>query len=391
MVRYLNTDGSAGGSGTCNNPTVNNRQYVVLTVDDDPIILNAVLEVLKQDYAVKPFTSGPAALDYLEDHCADLILLDHMMPSMTGLELLQILQDNPKTKGIPVIFLTGSADSEDEVRALQIGAMDYLLKPFNPSSLITRVKLQLELYDHRNHLEELVKARTNQLSQLNEKLKQRDKISLDLLAIASDMRDHETGTHIECVGLFTSIIVKYLLDNPREGYNIDQQYGDDIIDAVKLHDLGKIGVPDGILLKRGPLTDEEFTIMKTHPVLGTEMLKQAINRLGEDTLLWTAYEIIYGHHEKWDGTGYPKGVEGVSIPLSARIAAVVDVFDALTSARPYKKAWPPEEAFTHIYENAGKHFDPYLAEVVKQCEKDFMEVTNKKADISSRTHFNFTW
>lgn len=367
------------------------QRYVVLTVDDDPIILNGILEVLKHDYTVKPFTSGKAALAYLEDHHADLILLDHKMPQMTGLELLQILQDNPRTRSIPVIFLTGSVDSTDEVRALQIGAMDYLLKPFNPSSLLTRVRLQLELNNHRHHLEELVEARTNELNMLNKKLKQRDKITLDLLAIASDMRDHETGTHIECVGLFAQVIVRYLLENPHDGYRITPQKGSDIVDSVKLHDLGKIGIPDGILLKRGPLTDEEFNVIKTHPTLGTEMLRHAIDRLGEDSLLWTAYEIIQGHHEKWDGSGYPGGIKGANIPLSARITAVVDVYDALTSPRPYKDAWPAEVAFDHIYQNAGMHFDPYLAEVVKNCEQEFKDIVDSKGEITSRTHFNFSW
>ena len=366
-----------------------NKKYTVLTVDDDPIILNSVLEVLKHEYAVRPFTSGEAALAYLKDHDADLILLDHMMPNMTGLELLQILQDDPKTRSIPVIFLTGSANSTDEVHALEIGAMDYLFKPFNPSSLKTRVKLQLELKSYRHHLEELVEKRTEELSELYEELKQRDKTTLDLLAIASDLRDHETGTHIACVVLYSEIIVKDLLEFPHEGYMISEQYGKDIIEAVKLHDLGKIGMPDSVLLKRGKLTIEEINIMRNHPTLGARMLKHAIERLGDDSLLWTAYEISYGHHEKWDGTGYPNNVSGDEIPLSARIAAVVDVYDALTSSRPYKLAWPAEEAFAYVYENAGKHFDPYLSEIVKRHNKEFEAVIAMKEMIASQTFFDF--
>jgi putative two-component system response regulator len=353
---------------------------VILTVDDDPIILNAVLEVLKQDYAVRPFTSGKAALSYLENNTADLILLDHNMPNMTGLEVLQVLQDNAETRDIPVIFLTGSVDSEDEVRALEIGAMDYLLKPFKPGSLLTRVRLQLELYRHRHRLEELVEVQTEELRKANQKLEQRDKITLDLLAKASDMRDHETGAHIERVVLFTKVIVNDLFVNPHEGYEITNQYGQDIIDAVKLHDLGKLAMPDNVLLKPGKLTEEEFRIIKTHPIYGSNMLNQAIEKMGEDSLLWTAFEIVYGHHEKWDGSGYPNSVKGDKIPLSARIAAVADVFDALTSSRPYKRAWSPTEAFDLIYTDAGRHFDPYLTEIVKRHEDEFVQIVISNRD-----------
>jgi putative two-component system response regulator len=353
---------------------------VILTVDDDPIILNAILEVLKQDYVVRPFTSGKAALSYLENNTADLILLDHNMPNMTGLEVLQVLQDNPVTRSIPVIFLTGSVDSEDEVRALEIGAMDYLLKPFRPGSLLTRVRLQLELYRHRHHLEELVESQTRELRSANQKLEKRDKITIDLLAKASDMRDHETGAHIERVVLFTNVIVNDLLANPHEGYEISDQNGRDIVDAVKLHDLGKLAMPDNVLLKPGKLTEEEFGIIKTHPIYGSKMLDQAIEKMGEDSLLWTAFEIVYGHHEKWDGTGYPNGTKGLEIPLSARIAAVADVFDALTSERPYKRAWSPQEAFELIYADAGKHFDPYLAKIVRRHESKFAQIVVANRD-----------
>jgi len=353
--------------------TTNNKP-LVLTVDDDPVILNQILEVLKHDYDVRPLTSGTAALAYLKDHPADLILLDHNMPDLTGLEVLSVIQADPTTKNIPVILLTGSVDSRDEVRALEIGAMDYLTKPFNPKSLLTRVRLQLELYAHRNHLEEMVNAKTSQLQKVNQKLEQRDKVTLDLLAKASDMRDHETGTHIERVEMFSAIIVKDLLTNPHEGYTISEQYGRDIIDSVKLHDLGKLAMPDGVLLKPGRLTADEFAIIKTHPVCGSDMLHVAIEKMGEDSLLYTALEIARWHHEKWDGSGYPNGLRGTDIPMSARITAVADVFDALTSERPYKKAWKSEDAFKIIYAEAGSHFDPYLTLVVSHHEDEFAEI-----------------
>ncbi|MDR1083103.1 MAG: HD domain-containing protein, partial [Coriobacteriales bacterium] len=208
----------------------------------------------------------------------------------------------------------------------------------------------------------------------------RDKITLDLLAKASDMRDHETGAHIERVVLFTKVIVEDLLAKPKAGYEMSAQYGQDIIDAVKLHDLGKLAMPDHVLLKPGKLTEEEFRVIKTHPIYGSKMLNQAIEKMGEDSLLWTAFEIVYGHHEKWDGSGYPNGVKGDKIPLSARIAAVADVFDALTSTRPYKHAWTPEEAFALIYADASKHFDPYLTEVVRRHEDEFVQIVVSNRD-----------
>jgi putative two-component system response regulator len=196
------------------------------------------------------------------------------------------------------------------------------------------------------------------------------------------MRDHETGAHIERVVLFTNVIVTDLLTSPHEGYEITEQYGRDIVDAVKLHDLGKLAMPDNVLLKPGKLTDDEFRIIKTHPIYGSKMLEQAIEKMGEDSLLWTAFEIVYGHHEKWDGTGYPNGTRGVDIPLSARIAAVADVFDALTSERPYKRAWSPREAFNLIYADAGNHFDPYLTKIVKRHEDEFIQIVVANRDDS---------
>jgi len=347
---------------------------VILTVDDDPIILNLVLAALRDEYAVRPFTSGPAALEFLKKNPADLILLDHNMPEMTGFDVLRALQADKSLKAIPVIFLTGSVNSEDEITALELGAVDYLLKPFKPRALITRVRLQLELFRHRHHLEELVEQKTLELSEANKKLIQRDRVTLDMLAQASDLRDHDTGNHLERTTGYSKIIVDDLLAIPHADYLISEEYGSDIVEAMKLHDLGKLAMPDAVLLKPGRLTEEEFSIIRTHPIHGYEMLKSAIHTMGEDSLLHTALDIAYSHHEKWDGSGYPQGIAGTDIPLCARISAVSDVFDALTSVRPYKRAFTPEEAFAIMYGDSGTHFDPYLIEVLKRHEDDFVRV-----------------
>jgi putative two-component system response regulator len=347
---------------------------VILTVDDDPIILNSILSTLKREYAVRPFTSGETALKFLGHNQADLILLDYNMPGMSGFDVLNALQKDSRLREIPVIFLTGSVNGDDEIRALEMGAMDYLLKPFKPKSLITRVHLQLELYRYRHHLEALVEEKTEELRQTNRKLEQREKMTLDLLAMASDMRDHDTGEHIARTTGYTRIIVEALRENPVEGYLLTDTKAADIIEAVKLHDIGKISMPDSVLLKPGRLTSQEFEVIKTHPVHGARMLQAALVKFDNDSLIQEALDIAHSHHEKWDGTGYPLGLKGTEIPISARISAIADVFDALTSVRPYKKAFSPRQAFDILYADSGTHFDPYLISIVKPRETEFEAV-----------------
>jgi putative two-component system response regulator len=350
---------------------------VILTVDDDPIILNSILSTLKKEYTVRPFTSGETALKFLGHNRADLILLDYNMPGMSGFDVLDALQKDPRLREIPVIFLTGSVNGDDEIQALEMGAMDYLLKPIKPKSLITRVHLQLELYSYRHHLEALVEEKTEELRQTNRKLEQREKMTLDLLAMASDMRDHDTGEHIARTTGYARIIVEALVAKPVEGYALTDTKAADIIEATKLHDIGKIAMPDSVLLKPGRLTAQEFEVIKTHPVHGARMLQAALVKSDNDSLLQEALDIAHSHHEKWDGTGYPLGLKGADIPIGARISAIADVFDALTSVRPYKQAFSPRQAFDILYADSGTHFDPYLIEIVKPREKEFEAVMNE--------------
>ena len=352
----------------------NTEKKTILTIDDDPIILNQIMSILKDDYNVYPISSGEAGIKFLETHLVDLILLDCNMPGMSGFDILAELQANEWYKTIPVIFLTGSVDGDDEIKALSSGAMDYLLKPIKDRSLKQRVALQLELQDYRNDLELLVAEATEDLYRANQKLLEREKITLDLLARASDLRDHDTGEHITRSTNYVRVIAEDLIENPREGYEMTAARARDITDAAKLHDIGKVAMPDEVLLKPGELTPKEFEIIKTHPTHGAELLEEAVRKLGNDDLLKEGHDIAFGHHEKWDGTGYPRNLAGTDIPLSARISAIADVFDALTSERPYKSAFSNEEAFTILYQDAGTHFDPYLIEVVKRHEKDFEKI-----------------
>ena len=332
----------------------------IVAIDDDPLILTTVLSVLKDLYVLKPFTSGKAALKYLGMHSADLILTDCNMPEMSGFEVLKSLRQNTGTSSLPVIFLTGSNDEDSEIHALEGGASDYIAKPINPNVLKKRVSMQLELHAYRNRMEHLVDEKTRNLTDALDKLKTRENATLNLLAKVTDMRDEGTGDHIWRTTEFVRLLTKEILANPTEGYLLSETEAADIIESSKLHDIGKIGVPDQILRKTEKLTDEEFDVIRGHPEKGVALLDEFGDIAGDDTFLNTARDITLSHHEKWNGKGYPHGLKEREIPLSARIAAIADVYDALISVRPYKKSFSHEEAMRIIIADSGQHFDPHL-------------------------------
>jgi len=377
----------------------NIQKPVILAVDDDPIILNTVLSTLKQDYKVVPLTSAKAALKYIENNAVDLILLDYYMPEMTGFEMFEIIRADEKLRELPVIFLTGATDGEGEAAALRTGAADYITKPIRSQALLTRISVQLELLNHRKNLEKLVADKTRMLSEALNLLKIREDVTLNLLARVTEMRDCDTGTHIERTTEFVRIMVKDLLKNPTDNYILTPDEAENIIKSAKLHDLGKIAIPDSVLLKPGKLTPEEFDIIKTHSEEGKNLLYGTIEDInstkmqntseeeGEhvmhsDDFLETACNIAYGHHEKWNGAGYPQGQKGMEIPLSARIVAIADVYDALTSERPYKKAFTHDEAAAILEKDSGSHFDPYLVEVFNRHANDFKKIIGAEETIT---------
>jgi len=346
---------------------------IIITIDDDPVILNSITALLGAEYGVRPFTSGKAALNFLTRQTADLILLDCKMPDMSGFEVLQALQGDLRTHEIPVIFVTGSGDSYSEVEALEHGAVDFITKPIRSRILLTRMRLQLELQRHRKQLEALVEERTRNLNAAYEKLKAREEVTLSILAKATDLRDHYTGGHIERTTEFVRIIVEDIWHNPRPGYHISRTVADDIIRSSMLHDLGKISMPDHILLKPGSLTQEEFGVVKQHTTRGEQFLNDFVRKM-DDSFLDTARDIAYFHHERWDGTGYPLGLKGDNIPLSGRIVAIADVYDALTSIRPYKKALSHEESIKIIMEGSGTQFDPYLTQIFGRHANEYQQI-----------------
>jgi putative two-component system response regulator len=368
---------------------------VILAVDDDPIILNVVLSTLKADYKIIPLASAKAALKFLEDNIVDLILLDCFMPEMTGFEMFDLLLKDERLKEIPVIFLTGATDENGEAMALQSGAADYITKPIRAQALLTRISVQLELLHHRRNLENLVLEKTRLLNDALNLLNAREDVTLNLLARVTELRDCDTGAHIERTTEFVKIIVEDLIKNPHDDYILSPEEAEDIVKSAKLHDLGKIAIPDDILLKPGKLTPEEFEIIKTHTEEGKNLLSTTIDEvktyriqnisdeeserlIHSDNFLKTARDITYSHHEKWSGEGYPQGLRGKDIPLSARIIALADVYDALTSKRPYKAPFTHEESASIINKDSGRHFDPHLVNIFKKHNAEFKNIADNE-------------
>lgn len=317
------------------------QQETILVVDDHPANIDVLSGLLRDHYRVKGARNGKIALAIAaKEPKPDLILLDVMMPEMDGYEVCQILKENPLTTRIPVIFVTAKSEVEDEERGFLLGAVDYITKPISPPVVLARVKTHLQLYDQARHLEGLVRQRTKELQDTRLEIIRR-------LGRAAEYKDNETGLHVIRMSLYCLFLAEEL--------QMPKSWCELLYNASPMHDIGKIGIPDRVLLKPGKLDNEEWEIMKRHSEYGAEIIGE-----NDSALLKMAREITTCHHEKWDGSGYPEGLKGEEIPLSARIVAVADVFDALTSERPYKKAWPESEAVALLEKEANRHFDPRL-------------------------------
>jgi putative two-component system response regulator len=295
------------------------------------------------------------------------------MPEMDGYEVCRRLKADESTSQIPIIFITALVDEEDEAKGLSMGAVDYLTKPINPELVRARVRNHLELKLYQDHLENLVKERTRRLALTQA-------VTIESLATLAEYRDPETGGHIKRTQNYVKVLAVHLKDHPR----YRDELNDDIIDllylSAPLHDLGKVGVPDHILLKVGKLTDDEFEEMKKHTVYGHDALLITEQKLGEDTFLRYAREIAYTHQEKWDGSGYPSGLKGDEIPLSGRLMALADVYDALISKRVYKPPFPHEKAVEIIIEGRDQHFDPDLVDAFVELQETFRNIALTFAD-----------
>lgn len=354
----------------------------VLVVDDTPDNLALMSSLLKDSYRVKVATNGERALKIAwSDPAPDLILLDVMMPMMDGYEVLSRLKSDPRSQTIPVIFLTALAETEDEERGLNLGAVDYITKPVSPPIVLARVATHLHLKtvadflrDKNAWLEAEVARRTRELQAIQD-------VTVVALASLAETRDNETGNHIRRTQYYVRSLCLALREHPRFREFLTDHNIDLLFKSAPLHDIGKVGVPDSILLKPGKLTPEEFEVMKTHTTLGRDALQRAEDQLGvEVDFLCFAKEIAYSHQEKWDGTGYPLGLRGEQIPVAARLMAVADVYDALISRRVYKEPLSHEEASAIILAGAGTHFDPDMVAAFSQRRDDFKAISERYAD-----------
>jgi putative two-component system response regulator len=321
----------------------------ILLVDDEPTNLRVLRHILQDHYTLSFARSGEAALELVDKEEIDLILLDVMMPSMTGIEVCQKLKQNTSTKDIPVIFVTALRDSVDEEKGFEIGAVDYITKPVVPAIVLARVK---------NHLS-LTSVASLHLTHLD---------LIQRLGRAAEYKDNETGMHVQRMSRYTRELAI--------AYGFSEDDADDLMMAAPMHDIGKIGIADNILLKPGKLTEEEYAIMKTHVEIGAEILSNPRSHLIE-----LARIMALTHHEKWDGSGYPNGLAKNDIPIEGRLIAVADVFDALTSKRPYKKAWSTDEAINYLFEQSGKHFDPELPPLLQKTLPKLLKIKDEFSEI----------
>ena len=334
----------------------------ILVVDDEPANLNLMRQILKNDYDLAFAKSGADALANLQKQVPDLILLDVMMPGMNGLEVCQKIKTDPRYSTIPVLFCTAMTEEGDEVRGFKMGASDYLTKPVRPAVVLARVRTHLALADQDRATREGVRIAHKDL--LDSRLK-----ALLMLGKAAKFKDDETGLHVVRMSHYSRLLAA------ASGWNEDAC--DVLMNAAPMHDIGKISTPDSILKKPGPLDPEEMDVMRRHCESGAQIIGEAQS----DTPLFNmARDIALSHHEKWDGTGYPNRLVGEAIPIAARIVAIADVFDALTSKRPYKSAWPLDKTFGFLEANAGTHFDPDLIGVFMKQKSEITDIHLRRAE-----------
>lgn len=320
-------------------------KHRILVVDDEPTNLQLLRYILEEKYRLMFATDGAKALQLAREQHPDLILMDIMMPVMNGYDTVRALKADPATRHIPVIFVTAMSEVEDEALGFEIGAVDYLTKPVSPPIVLARVRTHLALVG----VEELNATRLQIIQRLGR---------------AAEYKDNETGLHVIRMSHYARVLGL--------ATGMDEEDAEQLLNAAPMHDVGKIGIPDDILLKPGKLTEQEWDVMRRHPYIGYKIIGEQAS-----PLLSLAAEIAYTHHEKWDGSGYPRRLQGEEIPLAGRIVALADVFDALTTARPYKAAWSVEQAVELIRSEAGRHFDPNLVPLFLDRLPQLLEIRER--------------
>jgi len=354
----------------------------ILVVDDTPENLMLMQSLLRDHYKVKGANNGERALKIaMGEAPPDLILLDIMMPGMDGYDVCRQIKADPHAQHIPIIFLTAKAQAEDEAFGLSLGAVDYITKPISPPIVLARVRSQLALKassdflrDNNEYLEAEVVKRTREVSAIQD-------VTILAMASLAETRDSDTGNHIRRTQHYVRSLARKLSSHPKFKDYLTPATIAMLYKSAPLHDIGKVGIPDRILLKPGKLTPEEFEIMKTHTTLGRDAIAHAEQELGTDVAFLTmAKEIAYSHQEKWDGSGYPQGLAGDAIPISARLMAIADVYDALISRRVYKAAMPHAQAVEIIAMGKGRHFDPDMVDAFVDIQDHFNAVASTYQD-----------
>lgn len=362
--------------------SIQDTRAIVLVVDDTPENLVLMSGLLKNDYRVRVANSGEKALSLIESQGApDLILLDVMMPGMDGYEVCAHLKSDSATADIPVVFLTARSQIDDEQKGFDMGAVDYITKPISPPIVLARVKTHLalkrandQLRYKNQYLENEVERRTREVVAIQD-------VTIMAMTSLAETRDTDTGNHILRTQNYVRALANRLQEHPRFAHFLCPKTIELLTKSAPLHDIGKVGIPDRILLKPDRLTAEEFEIMKTHTALGRDAISQAEHALGMDVpFLKLAKEIAMSHQERWDGSGYPEGLSGDDIPISARLMAVADVYDALISRRVYKDPLPHLEAVEIIRDNGGRHFDPDIVAAFLEIHQVFSEIAARFSD-----------
>ncbi|MBP3736058.1 MAG: response regulator [Lachnospiraceae bacterium] len=356
-------------------------EKIILVVDDDLTSLKLAQNILESDYRVATVGSGAMVFKYLEHNTPNLILLDLNMAGMDGFEVMRRLQADRNYAKIPVIFLTAAQAPQSEAQCLESGAIDFVGKPFVPQVLKSRVRRTMELYDYRNHLENMVQKQAEVITSRTERITRIQSSVIIGMANLIEERDTSTGRHVKNTQTYVEMICRELFRRHLYPGVMTEHFMNHVIKAAPLHDVGKIKIPDAILQKPGKLTEEEYAIIQNHARYGADIIDEILGEVEEADYLSVAREIALYHHERWDGTGYPDHLRGEDIPLSARIMAVADVFDALYEDRVYKKGIRPLSATLNIIEEGkGTHFDPELVDVFMSMKDDIQEYLEKNEE-----------
>lgn len=364
-------------------------QKTLLLVDDTPENLTVLGEILMPHYRVRVASSGARALAATTtDPRPDLVLLDVMMPEMDGYEVISRLRADPRTRELPVIFVTALDSTEDEAHGLELGAVDYITKPVRPAIVLARVRAQLELKEARDRMRDQNAWLEAEIARRMRQNQVVQDVSMRALASIAEARDDETGNHILRTQAYVNVLARALATTPRYAGELTPTRVETYTKAAPLHDIGKVAIPDHILHKPGKHTPDEWEIMKTHAKQGADAIWRAICDQEEREaldFLYIAMDIAHYHHEKWDGSGYPEGLAGEAIPLPARVMALADVFDALISKRAYKPAFPLDRATAVIIEGRGRHFDPDVVDAFLTQLDEFAAIAARYADLAEPT------